>query len=74
LLAGTLPIGASYINAKRNLNLDVPQLPALTKTRPDLPASVDAIIDKALRRHPEERQGSVDELLSEFEEAMRERQ
>ncbi|MBV9924197.1 MAG: DUF4407 domain-containing protein [Acidobacteria bacterium] len=69
MLAGTIPFGASYINAKANPNLELPPVPSLLKMRPGLPEEVDEVLRKALSRSPGERQDSAGQLFEEFRRA-----
>jgi serine/threonine protein kinase len=70
MIAGTLPFGTSYINAKRNLNAEMPPIPSLRGLRSDLPLIVDQVIEKALSKRPADRQRSVEELFEEFYRAV----
>ena len=66
MLAGVIPFGASYINAKAHPHLELPPVPLLRNTRPGLPHSVDAVVQKALSKSPGDRQESAIQLLEEF--------
>jgi serine/threonine-protein kinase len=71
LIAGRLPIGASYIYAKQLPDLELPALPSLQSYREDMPEKVERVIQKSLSKKPDDRQSSVDELLQEFLHAIR---
>jgi serine/threonine protein kinase len=66
MIAGVLPFGASYINAKMHPNLDFPAIPSAAKMRPDIPQSVEQVLTRALSRRPVDRQQSAKELFQEF--------
>ncbi|HWS88599.1 MAG TPA: DUF4407 domain-containing protein [Pyrinomonadaceae bacterium] len=71
MLAGTLPFGASYVNAKAHPNLELPPVPSLLRMRPGLPKEVDEVLRKALSKSPEERQASAQQLSDDFSRACR---
>jgi serine/threonine protein kinase/FixJ family two-component response regulator len=69
LLTGVIPFGASYINAKIHPNLELPEIPSITRQR-SVPTGVDSVIKKALNKNPNLRQQSVLELYEEFRAAL----
>lgn len=69
LITGLVPIGQSAILAKQFPHWEIPPLPKLAHKNPNFDA-VDAVIEKAIRRNPEERHQSVEELLKDFELAL----
>jgi EAL domain-containing protein (putative c-di-GMP-specific phosphodiesterase class I) len=69
LLTGVIPFGASYINAKIHPNLELPEIPSVTKQR-DVPPELDEVIRKALCKNPELRQRSAKLLWDEFKWAL----
>jgi hypothetical protein len=69
MLAGVIPFGASYINAKAHPHLELPPVPLLRNMRPDLPHGIDAVVQKALSKNPGDRQESAIQLLEEFRAA-----
>jgi hypothetical protein len=71
LICGVLPFGMSYINAKINPNLELPEIPSVTRQR-DVPAGLDLVISKALSKDPKLRQGSALQLFEEFKSALTE--
>jgi serine/threonine protein kinase/CheY-like chemotaxis protein len=70
LLSGLVPFGSSYINAKMHPNLELPDIPSLSKPPFGLPSAVDQVIQKALSREPADRQQSAMQLFHEFTEAI----
>jgi predicted Ser/Thr protein kinase len=70
MLAGALPIGNSYINAKAHGNLDLPPIPSLRRIRPELPSAIDEMIAKALSRDPRNRPASARQLFEDFLNAL----
>jgi serine/threonine protein kinase/CheY-like chemotaxis protein len=70
LLSGLVPFGSSYINAKMHPNLELPDIPSLSKPPHLLPIAVDEVIQKALSRDPDKRQQSAMQLFEEFAEAI----
>lgn len=68
MLTGLLPIGQSFIAAKQNPNREGPQLPSVVKSNPELPSSLDYVVQKATRKKPSERHTSVMLLWEEFED------
>lgn len=69
LLTGVIPFGASYINAKIHPNLELPEIPSITRQR-SVPPEVDFVIKKALNKDPNLRQRSATELYEEFRAAL----
>ncbi len=69
LITGVIPFGTSYINAKMHPNLDLPEVPSVTRQR-DVPSQLDFVIKKALDKSPYLRQQSVSELFEEFSAAL----
>ena len=70
MIAGVIPFGTSYINAKMHPELELPPVPSVVSMRPGLPHEVDVVIRKALSKNPRDRQQSVRELLEEFRSAI----
>jgi hypothetical protein len=70
MIAGVVPFGTSYINAKMHPNARLPPVPSILNMRPGLPAKVDKILNKALSKNPDERYGSSKELYDEFAAAV----
>jgi hypothetical protein len=70
LLTGVIPFGSSYINAKMHPNLELPEIPSVTRMC-DAPPGVDQVIRKALNKDPALRQQSAGQLFEEFSEALR---
>ncbi|HEV2800388.1 MAG TPA: DUF4407 domain-containing protein [Pyrinomonadaceae bacterium] len=66
MIAGVIPFGASYINAKAHPNLELPPVSSLLNMRPDLPKGVDGVVQKALSKNPNDRQQSAQQLFDEF--------
>jgi hypothetical protein len=71
MIAGVIPFGTSYINAKMHPDMELPPVPSIINMRSEVPMEVDAVIRKALSKRPGERQQSVRELLDDFYLAMR---
>jgi len=71
MIAGVVPFGTSYINAKMHPDMELPPVPSIINMRPEVPIDVDGVIRKALSKPPEDRQQSVRELLDDFNLAMR---
>jgi serine/threonine protein kinase len=69
MLAGTIPFGGSYINAKAHPHLELPPVPSLQRMRPGLPREVDEVLQKALSKSPAQRQESARQLFEEFSRA-----
>ena len=69
MIAGIIPFGASYVNAKAYPHLELPPVPSLLNMRPDLPKNIDVVIQKALSKNPSGRQESVTQLFDEFSKA-----
>ena len=69
LTTGVIPFGVSYINAKIHPNLELPEIPSVTRQR-NVPPGLDGVIRKALSKNPELRQQSAHELFEEFKAAM----
>ena len=65
LITGVIPFGASYINAKIHPNLELPQIPSVTR-QCDVSFAVDRVITKALNKNPDLRQRSAKHLFEEF--------
>ena len=65
LITGVIPFGTSYINAKIHPNLELPEIPSVTRQR-NVSARVDLVIKKALDKNPDLRQQSVLQLSEEF--------
>lgn len=66
MIAGVVPFGTSYINAKAHPNLILPPVPSILTMRPEIPAAIDKVLHKALSKNPGDRQQSVKQLLTEF--------
>ncbi len=64
LLSGSLPFNESTLSATTYV-----QAPRLATLRPDLPSSLDAVIQKAVNPDPAQRIQSVTELAALFEKA-----
>jgi hypothetical protein len=73
MIAGVIPFGTSYINAKMHPDLELPPVPSVLSQRPEVPGKVDSVIGKALSKRPHDRQQSVKELLQDFLGAMEEK-
>lgn len=70
-LAGELPFGAARRGAVLRAILD--DLPApLRSLRPEVPRSLERVVEKALSKLPDERHASVAELIGELENVKRE--
>jgi len=69
LITGVIPFGTSYINAKMHPNLELPEVPSVTRQR-DVPSQLDFVIKKALDKSPYLRQQSALELFEEFSAAL----
>jgi len=70
LLAGVLPLGNSYIQAKQFPNLPLPPIPSLQNLRKELPDAVEAVIGRALSRNPTDRQQSAQHLYEDLRRAV----
>jgi CheY-like chemotaxis protein len=70
VITGVIPFGTSYINAKIHPQLELPEIPSVTRQR-DMPADVDIVIKKALNKNPDSRQQSALELLEEFRASLK---
>jgi eukaryotic-like serine/threonine-protein kinase len=66
LLTGTRPFRGEYAEALSYSILNE-QPSTITELRPDLPAEVDRIIKKMLRKDPLQRYASTDEVIAELE-------
>lgn len=69
MVCGVIPFGMSYINAKMHPNLELPEIPSVTRQR-EVSAEVDNVLKKALSREPNLRQQSALELFEEFSAAL----
>lgn len=70
IIAGVVPFGTSYINAKMHPELELPPVPSVVSMRPALSHEIDVVIRKALSKNARDRQQSVRELLEEFRSAI----
>ncbi|AYF76545.1 serine/threonine protein kinase [Nocardia yunnanensis] len=70
LLTGTRPFLANDLAGLIYAHTSTPPL-HVTQVRPDLPASFDALFDRALAKHPDERFGSCTEFADAVREAWR---
>jgi len=71
MIAGVIPFGTSYINAKMHPDLELPPVPSILNIRPEVPKEVDMVIRRSLSKRPGDRQQSVTQLLADFRRAMR---
>ena len=70
MLTGVLPIGGSYIAAKQHGG-PLPKLPSISTQTKNPSALLDEVVEKAIQFNPQQRYGSVEEMVSHLRSAVR---
>ena len=68
LLTGTLPFNAGTFIELVNLHLTAPP-PSLRRVRPEISEAVEAVVNRAMAKRPEDRYGGMSELALAFRRA-----